>query len=63
MTFGQTSRAFPTAIFRRVRLFLAVFVAVNLVSITYLLVATPKYESSAQLLFRFGPDRRPAARG
>ena len=60
MTASTSPRAVLTAAFRRARLFLAIFAAVNLLTIGYLLVATPQFESTAQLLFRFGTDRRPA---
>ncbi|HLY54294.1 MAG TPA: Wzz/FepE/Etk N-terminal domain-containing protein [Stellaceae bacterium] len=55
----QSSRGLLTAAFRRTRLFLGIVLAVNLLTIVYLLIVTPEFESTAQLLFRFGPDRRP----
>ena len=55
----SSSRAALTAVFRRIRLFGTIVIAVNVMALAYLLIATPKYESTAQLLFRFGADRRP----
>ena len=60
MATTHTTRGLLTAVFRRTRLFLAVVLGVNLLTVLYLLIVTPEYESTAQLLFRFGPDRRPS---
>jgi polysaccharide biosynthesis protein PslE len=60
MIVQRTPRGLMTAVFRQSRRFLFIFLAINGLAATYLLVATPEFESSAQLLFRFGQDRRPS---
>ncbi|HVJ55910.1 MAG TPA: GNVR domain-containing protein [Aliidongia sp.] len=60
MIVQRSPRAVMTAVFKQIWRFIFIFVAVNLLAIAYLLIATPEFESTAQLLFRFGQDRRPA---
>jgi len=60
MIVQSTPRGLMTAVFRQIKRFLVIFVVINGLAVTYLLVATPEYESSAKLLFRFGQDRRPS---
>lgn len=53
------TRSIIGTIFKRLDVFLIVFVPIVLAGIVYLLFATPSFESSTKLLIQFGQDARP----
>ena len=58
MSIPIDTRSILSGFFRHIRLFLLIFIPLNVMGIIYLLFVTPTYESTAKLLVKFGQEAR-----